>query len=30
MWKNAKSFGPYGIEFNNELKEFIRQKYNFR
>jgi len=28
-WQNGKSFEPYGIEFNNELKFFIRQRDNF-
>lgn len=29
-WRGGKSFEPYGIEFNKELKEYIRNKYNFR
>ena len=28
-WQNGKSFEPYGIEFNNELKLKIRQRDNF-
>ena len=30
MWNNGSSFEPYGVEFNKELKEFIKQKYNYR
>jgi len=29
-WNNGTSFEPYGIEFNNQLKEFIRKRDNFR
>jgi len=29
-WQDGKSFEPYGIEFNNQLKEFIRKRDNFR
>jgi len=28
-WKGGLSFEPYGIEFNENLKEFIRQRDNF-
>jgi len=29
-WQGGKSFEPYGIEFNNQLKEKIRQRDNYR
>jgi hypothetical protein len=29
-WKGGLSFEPYGLEFNNNLKEHIRNKYNYR
>ena len=29
-WQNGKSFEPYGIEFNEKLKEQIRAKNNYR
>jgi hypothetical protein len=29
-WKGGKSFEPYGIEFNNQLKEEIRKRDNYR
>ena len=29
-WKDGKSFEPYGLKFNNQLKEQIRQRDNFR
>ncbi len=29
-WMNGISFEPYGIEFNKELKETIREKNNYR
>lgn len=29
-WKGGKSFEPYGIEFNNRLKETIRKRDNYR
>jgi len=29
-WQNGKSFEPYGIEFNRELKEKIRQRDGYR
>ena len=29
-WQGGKSFEPYGIEFNNKLKEFIRKRDNYR
>lgn len=28
-WNNGSSFEPYGIEFNDELKLYIRQRDNF-
>jgi len=29
-WLGGKSFEPYGVEFNKELRNYIRQKYNYR
>lgn len=29
-WQGGKSFEPYSPEFNNQLKEKIRKKYNYR
>jgi len=29
-WQNGKSFEPYSIEFNNQLKEQIRKRDNFQ
>ena len=29
-WQGGKSFEPYGIEFNKDLKFYIRQRDNFR
>ncbi len=29
-WLGGKSFEPYGIEFNNQLKESIRKRDNYR
>ncbi|KKL79162.1 hypothetical protein LCGC14_2017620 [marine sediment metagenome] len=29
-WKGGKSFEPYGIKFNEELKEQIRKRDNYR
>ena len=29
VWQGGKSFEPYGLEFNNKLKEFIRERDNF-
>ena len=29
-WKDGKSFEPYGMEFNNKLKEEVRKRDNFR
>jgi len=29
-WQGGKSFEPYGIEFNNQLKEQIRKRDNYR
>lgn len=29
-WNGGSSFEPYGVEFNNKLKEKIRAKYNYR
>ena len=29
-WQGGISFEPYGLEFNNQLKEFIRQRDNFQ
>jgi len=29
-WQGGKSFEPYGLEFNNKLKEFIRKRDNYR
>ena len=29
FWANGKSFEPYGLEFNNKLKEQIRQRDNY-
>lgn len=29
-WKGGKSFEPYAIEFNNQLKELIRQRDNYQ
>lgn len=29
-WNGGKSFEPYGLEFNNELKEIIRKRDNYR
>lgn len=28
-WQNGKSFEPYGLEFNDELREQIRQRDNY-
>lgn len=28
-WNNGSSYEPYGIEFNNQLKEKIRKRYNY-
>jgi 5-methylcytosine-specific restriction endonuclease McrA len=28
-WKGGSSFEPYGLEFNRQLKEMIRQRNNF-
>ncbi len=30
LWKGGKSFEPYGIEFNNKLREQIRKRDNYR
>ncbi len=29
-WKGGKSFEPYGLEFNNELKEKIRKRDSYK
>ena len=29
FWKGGKSFEPYGIDFNNQLKETIRRRDNY-
>ncbi|GAG76737.1 unnamed protein product, partial [marine sediment metagenome] len=29
-WNNGSSFEPYGLEFNNQLKEQIRKRDNYR
>ncbi len=29
-WRGGKSFEPYGVEFNEKLKEYIRRKYFYR
>ena len=29
-FNNYSSFEPYGIEFNNQLKEQVKEKYNYR
>ena len=29
-WKGGKSFEPYGLEFNNQLKELIRIRDNYK
>jgi len=29
-WNNGSSFEPYGVEFNNQLREQIRKRYNYR
>lgn len=29
-WQGGKSFEPYGVEFNKELKELIRKRDNYR
>jgi len=29
-WKGGKSFEPYGLAFNKQLKEYIRKLYNYR
>lgn len=29
-WKGGISFEPYGLDFNNQLKEYIRQRDNYR
>jgi len=29
-WQGGISFEPYGIEFNNQLKEFIRKRDNYK
>jgi len=28
MWKGGISFEPYGLDFNNKLKKYIREKFN--
>lgn len=30
IWKGGKSFEPYGLDFNNELKEQIRKQDGYR
>jgi len=30
MWNNGSSFEPYGLEFNDELREFIRKRDGYR
>lgn len=29
-WQGGKSFEPYGVEFNNDLKELIRKRDNYK
>lgn len=29
-WHGGKSFEPYGTDFNSDMREKIRQKYNYR
>ena len=30
LWKGGKSFEPYGLEFDDKLKEYIRKRDNYR
>jgi len=30
LWQGGKSFEPYGLEFNNQLREQIRKRDNYR
>ena len=29
-WQGGKTFEPYGIDFNEKLKDFIRERDNYR